>query len=115
MKEFDPQETISAPILDAQYFEQTDFFFTSDEKMKLKVYKISGTIVTPFSWNQELDFIHTIKPIPFTNKLFVGTNTYAAIRTSSVLNCHEFCRECDGITPFSCTACYAGYTLGNYV
>lgn len=48
-REFDPQESPLKPIFDAQYFEQTDFFFTSDEGRKIKVYKLTGTIYTPFS------------------------------------------------------------------
>lgn len=114
-KEYNTQETNPKPaILDAQYFEQTDYFFTSDAAMKLKIYKISGDILTPLSIRQETDVIHSIRPIHLSNKLFVGTRSYVAIRASSVLNCHEFCRECNGITPFSCTSCLIGFSLGEF-
>lgn len=51
LKEFETQEVVipKPSIIDAQYFEQTDFFFTSDEARKLKVYKLTGSVVTPLS------------------------------------------------------------------
>jgi proprotein convertase subtilisin/kexin type 5 len=49
--------------------------------------------------------------VNYSNKVFIATTDFVRIRNSNVLNCHFFCRECFGITPFSCTRCYNGFTL----
>jgi hypothetical protein len=82
---------------------------TADANRWIKIYKISGNYDTSFSKVQELNTIVTVKPLPYTNKVFIATTQQVFIKTSDALNCFSQCKSCNGITPFSCLSCYPTY------
>lgn len=108
-KTFDHQDPSNPGILALSYFEYSNIFVTLDRSEKVKVYEITplDSAYTPkdissTTYSGGFD----IKTLPYTNKFFVGGKNNQYILHSDTLNCHEFCKTCEGINEFSCKTCH---------